>query len=136
VRRLASSPPPGLDEIERIVDAVRGAGSQVVVLTLPGLYVLEEDPSPRALEIGHLPPFTDNPFVLAAMTRRLNDALRELAAARGLQVVDLERWSLTALTPRDGYFLDAVHLTDDGQTRIGEYLAAQLAADLPASPRR
>ena len=42
------------------------------------------DPSPRALEIGHLPTFTDNPFVLARMAERYNEALRALARDRGL----------------------------------------------------
>jgi lysophospholipase L1-like esterase len=76
--------------------------------------------------MGHLPTFTDNPYVLANMSERYNVALRKLAKQYTLQVIDLEKWSKTALRPRDKYFFDAVHLHKKGQEMIGVYMAIEL----------
>lgn len=60
--------------------------------------------SPKALNVGHLPYFTENPFVLAKLTERLNVALRGLAERRGFGLIDFEAWSIQALQPRDIFF--------------------------------
>ncbi len=127
---IESYRPSFMDRIERIVDEFTAAGSRVVLVTLPGLFVSSEEPSRRALRIGHVPEFTTNPFVLAAMSERYNEALRAFAARRRLTVIDLARWSEKALRPREDYFLDSVHLTREGQNMIGEFMAEKLAADL------
>ena len=62
---------------------MQAAGSRVVILTLPGLYQTDRDPSPRALEIGHLPTFTDNPFVLARMAELYSELSGRLPATVG-----------------------------------------------------
>lgn len=134
VRALAAYEPSFRGDLERLVAALRGTGSQVALMTLPGLYIMEEDPAPRALQIGHLPEFTDNPFVLARLTQRYNETLREIARAGGLLIVDLERWSLDAFRPREDFFTDSVHLTEEAQEALGRHLAAELAAAIP--PRR
>src|SRR6185436_10924693 len=46
--------PSFVPQLVRIVEAMQASGSRVVILTLPGLYQMDRDPSPRALEIGHL----------------------------------------------------------------------------------
>jgi lysophospholipase L1-like esterase len=87
---------------------------------------MDEEPSPQALKVGHLPLFTDNPYVLAKISEEYNKRLRSLAQRHGLLLVDLEEWSHDALKPRDQFFFDSVHVYEEGQTRIGQYLAQQL----------
>jgi lysophospholipase L1-like esterase len=85
------------------------------------------------LEVGHLPTFTDNPFVLARMVERYNAALRELAARRGLTLVDLDQWSRRELVPPEDYFVDSVHLDERSQERAGVVLADGLEPLLRAA---
>jgi len=124
--------PAFLAEVETIVDEMESVGSRVSLVTLPGLFVEDREPSDRALEMGHLPEGTDNPFVLARLTERTNDALRSLAKRRGLQIIDLASWSHEALEPRDEYFFDSVHLWEHGQSEIGRHLAGHLHGKIPA----
>jgi len=124
--------PAFLAEVETIVDEMESVGSRVCVVTLPGLFVEDREPSDRALEMGHLPEGTDNPFVLARLTERYNDALRSLAERRGPQIIDLASWSHEALEPRDEYFFDSVHLWEHGQSEIGRHLAGDLHGKIPA----
>ena len=123
---------PGfLEQVELIVREMQSIGSLVVLMTLPGLYSMDEWPNEHALEIGHLPVYTDNPFVLAKVTQRYNDALRKLAARNKLALIDLEDWANRTLKPRDAYFVDSVHLTDEGQQMIGNYVASKLLEWFP-----
>jgi lysophospholipase L1-like esterase len=117
--------PMFLPEIRQIVHEMRSGGSRVVLFTLPGLYELDREPTAYMTKIGHLPTYTDNPYVLAKLTTRLNDLLRQMAREESADLIDLERWSRTALTPRERYFFDSVHLTDEGQEMLGRYLASQ-----------
>ena len=127
LRTLEAYDPPFMDMIEKIIDEFESIASPVVLVTLPGLYTVSGKPTPRALKIGHLPEFTNNPYVLAKLTERYNAALRALAARRGLGVIDLEKWSVRALQPREDFFLDSVHLTARGLEMIGSFMADQLA---------
>jgi lysophospholipase L1-like esterase len=129
--RLDRYAPAFLSDVEAIVAEMKGAGSHVALVTIPGLYTSREPPSPRALEIGQLPRFTDNPFVLARMTERYNDELRVLADRTGVLLIDLERWSEGAFRPRDRYFFDSIHLYEQGQEAIGAHVAEELAAAWP-----
>src|SRR5262249_11001071 len=101
---------------------------------LPGLYELDRDPTPAMLRMGHVPPYTDNPFVLATLAARYNEVLRELARTEPLVLIDLDAWSREALEPREHYFFDSVHLTDEGQAMLGRYLAARLHDVLAGHP--
>jgi lysophospholipase L1-like esterase len=118
--------PSFLWQVERIVAGMREAGSRVVILTLPGLYAPDRAPSARALAVGHLPAFTDNPFVLAAMAARYNDALRELADRQGLKLVDLERWARDTLQQPESHFVDSIHLDEPAQRAAGVWIAGAL----------
>lgn len=127
VARLDGLVPAFFPEIRQIVREMRSTGSRVVLLTLPGLYEVDREPTEDMLRIGHLPTYTDNPYVLARLTARLNELLRELARDESVDVIDLEAWSRKALNPRGHYFFDSVHLTDEGQAMLGRYLADPLA---------
>jgi hypothetical protein len=130
---LAGYVPSCLGDIERIGDTMERAGSRIVLMTLAGLYD-EDPPSPEAIAMGHLPEFTDNPYVLARMTARFNESLRALTRRKRWVLVDLDQWGKTALSPRHARFFDSVHLDDAGQSMIGAFLARSLAEKLSASP--
>jgi hypothetical protein len=94
-----------------------------ILFTLPGLYEVDRPPTENMLRTGHLPTYTDNPYVLAKLSARLNELLRQLAADESIDLIDLELWGRTALNPRERYFFDSVHLTDEGQAMLGRYIA-------------
>ena len=79
VQRLDDYAPAFIEDVERIIQEMQSVGSRVLLITLPGLYTMEEEPSDLALEKGHLPPYTENPYVLAKAAERYNIALRNLA---------------------------------------------------------
>jgi lysophospholipase L1-like esterase len=124
--------PVFFSEVRQIVRALRSSGSRVILLTLPGLYELDEAPTEHMLQIGHLPTYTDNPYVLAALNARFNDLLRQIAVEESAQLIDVEGWSRSAFDPRDRYFFDSVHFTDEGQAMLGRFLADQIQAMLAA----
>lgn len=130
VARLKHYLPSFMPQVEQIINELESIGSIPVIITLPCLYVTDEVPTQKALELGHLPLFTDNPYALAIMAERYNEELRGLAKRRSLRLIDLEQWSRTAIQPRDKYFIDSVHLTAEGQRMIGEYVATQLLPEV------
>lgn len=132
LRRLDGFVPTFMGDVEEIVRVLRAAGTTVVLVTLPGLYTVDSQPTERALRIGNMPVFTRNPFVLARMADRYNTQLRALARREGLQVIDLDAWSRTALVPRDAYFANAVHLDERAQELAGRYMSEALAPTLSA----
>ena len=109
---------PFLGQIEELVDRLQKGGSKVFLITLPGLFVSDEQPTARALKIGHLPAYSVNPYVLAKITQRYNQSLRDLALRKGLGLIDIADWSKIHLTPRDKFFSDSVHLTGEGLRKI------------------
>ncbi|MGH7232101.1 MAG: SGNH/GDSL hydrolase family protein [Nitrospiraceae bacterium] len=123
--------PSFVNQMELIVKEMQTIGSRVALVTLPGLYSMDEWPSEQALKIGHLPVYTDNPFVLARVTQQYNQALRELARTHDVPLIDLEAWAKETFQPVDAYFVDSVHLTDEGQQMIGVFLASKLVKLYP-----
>lgn len=123
--RLDDHVPAFIPELERIGEAMERSGSRVVILTLPGLFD-GSNPTPEALAIGHLPEFTDNPHLLARLTERANEALRATARRRGWLLVDVARWSESAMIPRHEWFFDSVHLHERGQAAIGRFVAGEI----------
>jgi lysophospholipase L1-like esterase len=126
VRGLDGFVPAFVADVRQIVDRTRAGGARVVLFTLPGLYEMDREPTAAMLRMGHVPPYTDNPFVLAKLTSRYNDILRDMAREKSTALIDLDQWSRTALQPRERYFFDSVHLTDEGQTMLGRYVADRL----------
>jgi len=123
-------------DLEKIITEMRASGSEVVLLTLPGLFVMDEEPSPQSLKVGHLPTFTDNPYVLAKISMEYNKRIRRLAKSEDLLLIDLEEWSRESLKPRDQFFFDSVHVYEEGQMRIGQYLAEQLLPIVKGNSKR
>ena len=125
--RLETYTPSFVHEIEEIATRMRSSGSLVVLTTLPALYRTDVPPSPAALKIGHLPRFTNNPYVLAGMVERYNQSLFKLAEQHVLAVVDLDAWSRSELRPPEDHFFDSVHLVEEAQRALGLHLASELA---------
>jgi hypothetical protein len=125
--RLETYTPSFVHEIEEIATRMRSSGSLVVLTTLPALYRTDVPPSPAALKIGHLPRFTNNPYVLAGMVERYNQSLVKLAEQHALAVVDLAAWSRSELRPPEDHFFDSVHLVEEAQRALGLHLASELA---------
>ena len=122
VTALDEFTPPFMSDLETIVEEMRVAGSEVVLLTLPGLFVMDEEPSSQARKFGHLPTFTDNPYVLAKISEEYNKRLRRIAKSQDLLLVDLEEWSRESLKPRDKFFFDSVHLYEEEPRVLGNIL--------------
>jgi lysophospholipase L1-like esterase len=131
--RLRDYRPAFLADVAALARGLEAGGAAVAIVTLPGLYRSDAPASARALEMGHLPEFTDNPYVIAALADAYNERLRELAAELGIPLIDLDRWSREALEPRDAWFVDSVHLTEQGQVLVGEEVARAIAPLLGGS---
>ncbi len=118
--------PESIYEIEKLADEVHAMGAVPILVTLPGLYVMDKQPDDKGMEIGHLPEGTSNTFVLAKMTERYNLAIKNMAAENGYPLMDLAGWSVEAFVPRSYYFTDSVHLAGWGMERVGYHLAEYL----------
>jgi lysophospholipase L1-like esterase len=125
--------PNAIARAERLGDALTRGGCRVALTTLAGLYRLDRTPDAPDLAIGHLPTFTDNPFVLAAMTARLNDGFRDLAKRKGWLLIDLDNWSRETLAPPSEWFFDSVHLKGRGLELLGQKIARDLLPHLPST---
>ncbi|TAN58124.1 MAG: SGNH/GDSL hydrolase family protein [Magnetospirillum sp.] len=129
--------PAGLADAEALGDTLAAGGCKMALATLTGLYRSDRQPSPGALAIGHLPAFTDNPYVLAAMADGLNQGLRELAKRKGWPLIDLEAWGREVLEPRDQWFSDSVHMRGKALAEVGFHIADEIAPMLAnGSPSR
>jgi lysophospholipase L1-like esterase len=124
--------PERIGLVREFVLKMQAAGAKPVIFTLPGLYVMDQEPTERAMSFGFVTPWSTNPYVLARMTEIYNDELRALGRETGATVIDLDAWSRDALQPRDRYFFDSVHLTDEGLRLMGEHIATELEPLLPA----
>lgn len=124
---------PFIERAIKIAAEFQRSGSDVYLVTLPGLFVENELPSTKALQIGHLPKSINNPIVFAALTTRANGLLKEAAGEHNVKVLDLANWSLGALKPRDSFYLDSVHFTAKGLRLIGSFLAEQLCPAVAVS---
>jgi lysophospholipase L1-like esterase len=122
--------PSFLGEVDSLVRAAQAMRARVVLVTLTGLYTTTHAPTPKALEVGHLPLYTDNPYVFAMMVERYNEGLRQISRDLGADLIDAAVWGDTALVPRDDQFFDSVHLWENGQVKLGRFLGQQLAACL------
>lgn len=121
--------PDFLPDLEKLVESLKQAGVEPVLITLPVLYLPERSPSKAALAAG-LPRYRQNAYPVACKVMVYNRALRRMAAKEKIPLIDLAGWSKSALTPREKYFIDAVHLNDLGTEKIGIYLAGALSSRL------
>jgi len=126
IEKIEKFTPRFIEELNQIIKHFKETESCVVLITIPGLYSMDKIPGKLALKKGHLPVYTDNPFVIAKLTERYNSILRNLAEKNEIHLVDLSKWAHSTLIPAESYFADSFHLTETGQSRIGHYLANRL----------
>lgn len=129
VHKLKDYLPPYIHRLRGLTERLSSSGAIVHLVTLPGIFTMSSMPSDKALRIGHLPSYTRNPFVVAAISDAFNNSIRELAADGRIKVIDLAAWSEEHLSPRDQYFSDAVHLTAAGLTKAANYISEQLLSN-------
>lgn len=123
----ASSYQPSFSSgVREVVEEFSEEGIKPVLVTLPGLFSVDRQPAPEALQIGHLPGNGTNAYVLAVMTNTYNNAIRQLATEENIPLIDLEEWSNQVLVPPEQWFSDSVHLSLEGQSAIGNYLGERL----------
>jgi len=101
-------------------------GARVYLINLFGLFQEDSEPSQRALQIGHLPNWTDNPYVFAAVTETYNQYLSTLADNEHVKLINLRSWARGTLQPPEDYFFDSVHFNRDGLRKIADFLASAL----------
>lgn len=114
--------PSFLPQVQQILSQLSENGVKPVLVTLPGLFSIDNAPSKEALQMGHLPSNIKNAYVLALMTRKYNNSLKQLAAEENIPLIDLEEWAENALVPPESWFFDSVHLSPEGQIAIGDYI--------------
>jgi hypothetical protein len=107
--------------LETMVVLARGAGMQPVLTTMP--YSLDPAKLPAEWTIDHA--------VKVAGMQEHNRIIREIAAERGVLLVDLDR----DMTGNESYFFDHIHCDGPGRIRKAELVAAALlvAAGDPGS---
>ena len=115
-----------LPRLIEFIDAIQTVNSKIGLITLPGLFVGKEDMNEQSYRKAHLPVFTNNPYVLLALTERYNAMLRKLAMDRGLVLIDLAKWSKVAMHPRHEFFYDSVHLTSTGLRLAAKFIAEEI----------
>ena len=116
-----------METLSDLVSYFADRGVQVSMMTLPGLFMSDELPRTRALDIGHLPSYTNDPNRFAAYVEVYNQRLREFADLHGHSLIDLERWADTLPQPREQWFVDTVHLNANGLIRLGKFIAEELS---------
>lgn len=126
LRYASSYEPSFLPQVREILKRLSERGIKPVLVTLPGLFSIERQPTEEALRIGHLPGDVKNAYVLAAMTHKYNNAIRLIATEEKVPLIDLEEWGNRTLLPPEQWFVDSVHLTVEGQSAIGNYIAERL----------
>lgn len=126
IKDIRSFNPAYLGDITKMINSFRAINAQVYLITLMGLYQTDQAPSPAALKVGHLPSWTDNPFVLAASTERHNDLLKVEADREGVHLIDLQTWGREHMNPPEAYFYDSVHFNARGLQQVGAFLASML----------
>ncbi len=126
IEALNSYEPRSFHYIKKLTEELEGSGASIVLVTLPGLFTMDRTPDKKSLEIGHLPQETQNPYVLAKLTSRYNEALRVFADENDYELIDLSAWSDENLLPPTSYFTDSVHMSLWGMERVGHFLAESL----------
>ena len=125
--------PAFMGELEDLIMRLRASGARPALLTLPGLFILQ-DPDHEKILVKNCPDLFGNAYTLGLRAKIYNQALRELAAKKQIPLLDLETWSLQALTPRRDYFLDSIHLNARGLQKLADFLASSLPPLLKSPP--
>ncbi len=119
-----------MQDLDTLIERVRSRrpSARIALLTLAGLFVENVEPSPEAIAKAYPTSFTPNLSAWAVLCSVFNRRLRELAASRGVELIDMADWSTSAFVPRERYFVDSVHMTAEGSMLYGERLAQEILA--------
>ncbi len=116
--------PAGYVEYLRdIIRTGRGAGAEVVVLTLPTIF--GPGTEPEDLKRAHYPHFTRDPRLVRALTDNYNERIREVAAEENAVVADAVVW-IDSAPGKGKLFADAYHMFPAGHQVLAEELARLL----------
>jgi len=119
--------PSFMSDFEHLIDRLNSLNVEVILLTLPSLFELDEEPDADTLKMGHLSCYyAGNAYLHALCTYKFNEALRGISRTQKIPLIDLEEYSDTYMKPKKQYFVDSVHLTPKGQRDLGKYLAREI----------
>jgi len=104
----------------------RNPDVRIALITLAGLFDDRVEPDAAALMSGYPIATTNNLYAWSLLTKGYNEALRGLAQAEGLDLIDFEEYVFQNIRPRSGFFSDSVHPTIDGYKSMALFLAAEL----------
>lgn len=127
--RLDGYEPAAMENIHEIIQRLKAANVQPVLVTLAGLYLEGFEKRPKVGGFAPLPVFIDNPVYFAKMSAIFNRRLRLLAKRENIQLIDAEEWSREALNPRFEYFTDSVHMDARALSKMGIFIAQALIDD-------
>lgn len=118
-------------DYEDLLDAVQAMGVRVVMLTLPSPLG-----SPNQARNLHFPHYTTSPQLLTLLWHKYNAVIRDLAARRGIPLVDLAR-EVARIPGSEALFSDSAHLTPEGAEAVAAILESRLlsAGVLPCEGR-
>jgi len=123
-----------LKDLDTLIKRVRELRpkAKICLLTLAGLFVENVTPTADAIQKAYPTSFTPNLSAWAVLCSGFNQKLREFAASRGIEVIDMADWSVTAFVPRERYFVDSVHMSAEGSILYGKRLAEEIVLRAPS----
>ncbi len=133
IKKWSESPLPFLKDVEALIRRLKQDEVDVYLISLYGLFSSSEAMSDSALQKGHLPQFTDNPYVFKAMTENYNRQLKKISQKMSVNLIELDVWGREHLLPPEAYFFDSVHFNAVGLQRVGTYLADVLKSSQSVS---
>jgi lysophospholipase L1-like esterase len=121
-----------LQDYEDILDIGQAMGARMVMLTLPSPLGSRTDTGHRF----HFPHYTASQELVTLLWHKYNAAVRDLAARRGIPLVDLAR-DVAQVPQSETFFSDTAHLTPEGAGVVAAILESQLlsAGLLPCAGR-
>ena len=126
IKQIQSRPLDFEDDLSQLVSELRAMDTEVYLVSLFGLFQVDQMPSEEAMRIGHLPAWTDNPYVLAVLADLTNDSMRRLSEQDHVHYVNMQSWGRETLRPPEKFFFDSVHFNLEGLQRVGGFLAKML----------
>jgi lysophospholipase L1-like esterase len=124
-----------MHDLNTLIDAIKKKNEaiKIVIITLAGIFDYRVSPDSRALEVAFPTSSTNNLYAWPLLTSLYNNRLRQLVNEDDrVQLIDFEAYALDHFVPRHAYFVDSVHLTNEGYRQMGVYFAGELLKFIPA----